>query len=395
MSEPSRRIVPPIRSDYAAGADFLRVISIILIAWFHIWQQSWQNPNFALFGHTIDVQTLVSKGYAMVDIMLLISGFLLMLGHMSGRNRRPADFFRARAARIVPCYLLCILVFLFADAIPNGLYGSAKHMTRDILSHLTFTHTLVKEGYIYTRLNGALWTLAVEVQFYALFPLLGRAFERRPYATYAGMTLLGLVCHAATRLCFAETSMLINQLPNMLDVYANGMLAAVIYKRIADRGSSLRGRCIATAVCILSAIGIVHCVCAQAWFRGDGYESLRWQQLLWRYPLSICGGAFVVSASAALAGVRAAMSNPLIRFLSGVSFNFYMWHQVLAVKLKEWRIPAYTGDQPNVDGQQPWQSRYTLICFGAALLVAVILTYAVEKPCGRWIRRRFGGKREG
>lgn len=388
MSEKKRRAAPPIRSDYAAGADFLRVISIFLIAWFHIWQQSWQNPSFTLFGHYFDLQTLVSKSYAMVDIMLMLSGFLLMLGHMAGRNRRPADFFRARVARIVPCYLLCVLVVLFADAIPNGLYGSARHMTLDVLSHLTFTHSLVKEGYIYTRLNGALWTLSVEVQFYALFPLLGRAFERRPYATYAGMTLLGLVCHAATRLCFAETSMLNNQLPNMLDAYANGMLAAVIYKRIADRGISKRGRILATVVCAAAAVGMYYCVCAQAWFRGEGSEALRWQQLVWRYPLTICGSAFVTAASLSLAGVRAAMSNRLIRFLAGISFNFYMWHQYLAVWLKKWRIPAYTGDQPNVDGQQPWQNRYTLICFGAALLTAILLTYLVEKPCGRWIRSR-------
>ena len=65
-----------------------------------------------------------------------------------------------------------------------------------------------------------------------------------------------------------------------------------------------------------------------------------------------------------------------------------MWHQYLAVWLKKWRIPVYTGDQPNIDGQQPWQNRYTLICFAAALLAAAALTYLVEKPCAKWIRNR-------
>ena len=389
MSDSRGRAVAPIRRDYAAGADFLRVVSIFLIAWFHIWQQSWLNPSFTLFGHYFNLETLVRSSYAMVEVMLMLSGFLLMLGHLSGRNRRPADFYRARAARIVPCYLLCILIVLFCDALPNGLYASARQLWCDLLSHLTFTHSLFREGYVNSHLNGALWTLSIEVQFYLIFPVLGRAFERRPYAAYAGMIALSLVCHAATMLCFSDTWMLANQLPNMLDAYANGMLAAVIYRRITRREVTLCGRIIATAVCALSIVGVYYCLCAQTWMRGGGdYEVLRLQQLIWRTPLTLCAAAFAVSASLSLAGVRAAVSNPVIRFLSGISFNFYMWHQYLAVWLKKWRIPAYTGDQPNIDGQQPWQNRYTLICFAAALLAAAALTYLVEKPCAKWIRNR-------
>lgn len=394
MSDTRRHAIAPIRSDYAAGADFLRVLSIFLIAWFHIWQQSWLNPSFTLLGHYCNLDPMIRAGYAMVDVMLMLSGFLLMLGHLSGRNRRPADFYRARAARIVPCYLLCVLVILFFDAIPNGLYGSAKQFWCDLLSHLTFTHSLTRYGYIYTHLNGALWTLSVEVQFYLIFPVLGRAFERRPYATYAGMVALALVCHAGTALCFSETGMLLNQLPNMLDAYANGMLAAVIYRKLARRKGARIGRILSAIICVLSLIGMYYCVCAQSWLRGSGSEALRHQQLLWRYPLTLCGALFAVSASLSLAGVRAIVSNPLIRFLSGISFNFYMWHQYLAVWLKKWRIPAYTGDTPNIDGQAPWQNRYTLICFGAALLLATALTWLVEKPCGKWIRSRGNRKKQ-
>ena len=92
MSDSRGRTVAPIRRDYAAGADFLRVVSIFLIAWFHIWQQSWLNPSFTLFGHDFHLETLVRSSYSMVEVMLMLSGFWLMLGHLSGRNRRPADF---------------------------------------------------------------------------------------------------------------------------------------------------------------------------------------------------------------------------------------------------------------------------------------------------------------
>ena len=86
--------------------------------------------------------------------------------------------------------------------------------------------------------------------------------------------------------------------------------------------------------------------------------------------------------------LRALFSNRLVRFLSGISFNFYIWHQFLAVRLKEWRIPSSVSDTPNVDCEQPWQNRYTLMCFAAALAVSILITYLVERPCARWIKRR-------
>ena len=88
------------------------------------------------------------------------------------------------------------------------------------------------------------------------------------------------------------------------------------------------------------------------------------------------------------------LSNPLTRFLSGISFNFYIWHQFLAVQLKKLRIPPYTGSSPNQEGQQPWQSRYTLCCFAAAIIASVLITYLVEKPCARLIKSCAARRKE-
>ena len=377
----------PVRGDYADAGDLLRVLCVGLIGWYHIWQQSWQNPNLTLGGHTLRLYPLVACGYMFVDLMLLLSGFLLMLGWLSGRGRNPRSFYAARAARILPSYLLCIAVMLFAVALPGGLYGTQKHLWTDLLSHLSFTHNLFADSYTYTKLNGALWTLAVEVQFYLIFPFLARAFHRDAARCYWAMVALAACSRIAMALFVPETTIYVNRLSAMLDVYANGMLAACVYRRLSERPQRAAGAWLSTALTLASAALIYLILDRQLLQRGG--ENIRLGQMLWRFPLSALGGVFLVCGSRSIRLLRALLSNRLTRFLSGLSFNFYIWHQFLAVKLKQWRIPPYTGDAPNRDGQQPWQNRYTLLCFLAALLCALLLTYLVEKPCARWIKRRL------
>ena len=79
-------------STYADAGDFLRVICVGMIGWYHIWQQSWLNPDLQLFGRSFRLYPAVACGYMFVDLMLLLSGFLLMLSFLSGRGRDLRDF---------------------------------------------------------------------------------------------------------------------------------------------------------------------------------------------------------------------------------------------------------------------------------------------------------------
>lgn len=375
------------RGSYADAGDFLRVACVGMIGWYHIWQQSWLNPNLNLFGRTVRLYPLVSCGYMFVDLMLLLSGFLLMLGWESGRDRRARDFYASRAARILPSYWLCLAVMLaLTFLLPGNAYSSAGKMWEDLLSHLSFTHNLFPETYRSTKLNGALWTLAVEVQFYLIFPPLARAFKRSPACTYCAMVALGMCSRALLAIFMPDTTLYVNRLLPMLDVYANGMLAAHIYKRLCKRPQRAASAHLNTALAIAALVAIVRILVAQS--GRSGGENLRLGQMLWRFPLSAAGCAFLICGSRSILLLRRMLSNRLIRFLSGLSFNFYIWHQVLAVWLKEMRIPYYAVQNPNQLGLQPWQNRYTFCCFFAALILSLLITYLVEKPCARWIKRR-------
>lgn len=369
---------------YLAAADVLRVAAIGLVGWYHIWQQSWLNPGFAVGSHYVNLQQIVRNGYMMVDVLLVLSGFLLALPHAGagqglGGAPAPREFYKNRFWRVVPSYALAILLCLFCWALPQGLYSSAGFLVKDVLAHFTFTHNLFPDLYAATPLPGVLWTMGVEVQFYLIFPLLAVFYERRPGLTCLALTAaaLGFRLWAARQ---ASTWFWVNQLPCMLDLYACGMGAAWGYVRLsrkALRPGPRRALALGAAACFCVILGIVY---AQP--IGDA-ELVRHGQLVRRLPLGLAAGLFLLCGCLAPQGVNRVLGNPVTRFLSAISYNFYIWHQFIAVRLKDWHIPAYTSELPNMAGEQPWQTRYTLLCFLTALAAAAALTYLWERPLAR------------
>lgn len=365
--------------DRLSAPDGVRVLAIGLVMWFHIWQQSWLAPVLRVGGVTADFTSLARTGYIWVDIMLMLSGYLLFLPIARGKELRAKDYYVRRLIRIVPCYYLSVLVMLFAFALPNHEYATRAALWKDLLTHLTFTHTFFLDTYVSTKLNVVLWTLAIEVQFYIVFPLVARAFKARPLLTYAGMALFSVLF----RLLFIERQqnldIWINQLPAMLDVYANGMLAAAITAALEKREDTKLTMAFFTALAALALIGMWRI--AQAQFLDSfPYDARKLGQLDRRFELSALGALLLVSCERSFLYIKKLFGNPVTRFLSLISYNVYIWHQVLSVKLKEWKIPNYTSANPSAGHEWPWQLVYTISCFILSILLAAFVTYLFERP---------------
>ena len=385
----------PFEADgkFVASADLLRVISVYVVAWYHIWQQSWLNPVLTIGSLRIDFNPIVRTGYLMVDLLLMLSGFLLFLPYARCTLEKSpypkiGEYYRNRAARILPSYLTCIFVIFFCFALPGGEYGTSEHLWTDLLRHLTFTHNLDALSYTSTRLNGVLWTLAVEVQFYLIAPFVCRAFAKKPFWTYLAMTGAAFAYRYCYVLPMDSYTLYLNRLPAMLDVYANGMMGALLYvnlcKYVRKNGwFSL----LMTAVSALCLTAIYFLMRGQSKASG-GYSAIHIGQMLRRFPLSAVGSLFVVSAGLGLNGIVRIISCRPIRWLSAISYNVYIWHAYAAIKLKEWHIPAYENPAPNQAGEQPWQLHYTLLSLAVALALGALLTYAVERPAAKLILRR-------
>ena len=81
-----------------------------------------------------------------------------------------------------------------------------------------------------------------------------------------------------------------------------------------------------------------------------------------------------------------------MRFLSVLSYEFYIWHQILAVHLKQWKLIPSVSETPWFDGEAAWQWPYTICCFLLPLIVAVVLTYGYERPVKRRLEEILNNK---
>lgn len=381
----------PPDENHVDVLDGIRALCIFLVGWFHIWQQGWLTPTFVIGNRVISLDFLLRSGYLWVDGLLLLSGFLLYLPYtQSSAFPRILPFYRKRLIRIVPSYLLCVLS-LFILACIRGVYPAWQDAAKDLAAHLTFTHPLFAFSSANTPLNGALWTVGVEMQFYVLFPFLARGFKKHPAITYA------LMAGAAFAFRFwagnqKDTSLYFNQLPAFLDVYANGFVAAAAYaalrKRLGDRPWDGKIRLLFTAVfvlCVVQLISIAHDQAAT-----NGYALIRQGQMDRRFALSVTLSIAMVSAACSLPALRFLLGNRLMRFLAGISFQFYIYHQLLAVQLKQWGFPPSASPEPWADDPS-WRLPYTLCCFALALAVAILVTYLFERPVARWLSRKKKG----
>ena len=377
--------------------DGLRVLMIFIVSWYHIWQQSWLTAGIGSYS----LDYLLRSGYVWVDGTVLLSAFLLFLPYARAmREGGPAPdtraFYLRRVRRVLPPFYFIVLAVFLAVALPWGLYYSPQYMVKDLATHFTFTFNFFYDTYVATPLGAASWTLAVEVQAYLLFPLVARAVMKKPALT---LSVLLLVCWGFRAWCLwslTDYTMVVNQLLNFLDVYVTGILAALLYGRLEAffeapakepglKKKRLAGRVAATAVFFAVFAGLLRMLRLQARFAG--YGEIQAHQMMYRPVFALCFAALVLSAPFALRPLRALLGNPVTRFLSGISMNYYLTHQTIIVHMKRLRFPPSVSDTPNTVGEQPWQLQYTLLSFGISLLAAVLVTYLVERPAARLLDR--------
>ena len=122
-------------------------------------------------------------------------------------------------------------------------------------------------------------------------------------------------------------------------------------------------------------------------------EEIRLGQMNRCLAMGLLGGALLVLSANAGWVLRRLLSNPVTRFVSGVSMQFYIWHQSLAVWILQARLVPSEYETPNYAGDLVWQKQYTFVCFALAFLLAAALTYGFERPVSRALQKKWNAWR--
>jgi peptidoglycan/LPS O-acetylase OafA/YrhL len=227
------------QSTSFVGIEILRGIAATAVVISHTWALT-TSPQF--WGSEI-VEGLGEWG---VVLFFLISGFLLCEYFWRPRSEWSARvFWTRRFFRIAPAYYINV-AFLFLFLAPTRQLFSSQGI-KQVSANLTFTHWLFPGTSSSLNVNGALWTLTIEMCLYLVLPLMAPPMWRHPFATFSVLFGLGMayrfwVTFWASGIQHqyfehggpAESIMrlfLIRQFLGVLPLFAMGMLARWLFER--------------------------------------------------------------------------------------------------------------------------------------------------------------------
>ncbi|WP_104200446.1 acyltransferase family protein [Cryobacterium sp. Y29] len=295
-----------------AGLDGLRALAVIAVALYHFFP------------------AMLPGGFIGVDVFFVISGFLitglLVSEHTHTGRISLRRFWQRRARRLVPplipvVLICCTIAFVIGGDVLVGLGGQ-------LLGASTFGYNWVSiaNDASYFSLNEPellrnLWSLAVEEQFYLVWPLLLMAvlLVRRPRVRLAIVTTLFVASALWMGLLYQPgadpTRVYYGSDTHSFGLFAGAALALLLRRPNGQRNELPRMRPWLGGGAILAIIAFA------LWLPEDGTITYR-------------GGLVAVSLATSVviwAGVRGGRFGRLLdaaplRYLGERSYGIYLWH---------------------------------------------------------------------
>jgi peptidoglycan/LPS O-acetylase OafA/YrhL len=294
--------------------------------------------------------------WAGVDLFFILSGYLItsILLHDSQRLAflpMLRKFYIRRAERILPAYFVCLLLawlfFRHAFAHIWGYYFI-------FLQNVPYAFHLGDPGPLVP-----LWSLAVEQQFYLIWPVVLFFLPRRFLApVLMALLVLEPILRAVCTPVFPTSDTIYTFTPFRLDAMAAGALAAVILPH-----------CRALRTIRLAQVGIVCGLLAYAilsrfaWFRRP-VNSAAFNSLAYSLNIVILGGFFVWMVLSERSLLTRFLSCAPLRGLGRISYMFYLLH--LGVLMLVGRI--FSG------------LTLPAVAFVLTVLLATLSWFALERP---------------
>jgi peptidoglycan/LPS O-acetylase OafA/YrhL len=352
------------RSGAIDGARGLAALSVLL---FHAWLYTRADVSASSRRTTLDY--VLHEGRLGLVLFFVLSGFLLwrpFVAAARGRRPRPGtrEYLVHRGARVLPAYSLAlagsIALLWGARETPGVRLPPAELLPHFLVFAQNFNPATVM------KLDPPMWTLAVEVSFYLLLPVVALLAALRLPRNRVAQALVPLALLAFGVLWNHEIAGMRSivagkVLPAMLPYFALGMLAAV-----ALDGRPRFGPKVVWPLLLAGCALVVGDAVWQA--NGAASHSTSYAFRIWRDLPGAAGFALIVAAAAGGdgSGTKLLRARPLVAF-GTISYGVYLWHVPLLLYARHLGLlPLNT-----VGG----------------LVVALLLTVPVAAASWRWLEQ--------
>jgi peptidoglycan/LPS O-acetylase OafA/YrhL len=367
-----------------ASLEGYRGLAALLIVVYHVYQFMRAGPDARYPLEGTPWHTALAGLDSFVGLFFVLSAFLLGLPYaraaLSGAELGPPGaFLYRRAVRIVPLYLVAILI------VWSARNRSFPGDWLDLLEHLTFTQVFDDKRIFYTI--GPAWSLAVEVHFYVLLVFLGIGAYRMCRRIGSARGRLAGLLGAAVGL--GVVSMLWKivawyllgvdehrwsvwfSLPAKLDLFAVGLILAVV---VAWRGR--RSTLAWPARAGLAGAGLAILVLAFVLRAPDPDPHLYFHS-----ATGVGFGLLLAASVLAPPGRFSILASPVPALLGLISYSLYLWHEpVMLFLAAHHRFP-----EPGT----PWAFPLgVLVLVPIAGLVAWLSYWIIEYPTSMLRRSR-------
>ncbi|WP_202966526.1 acyltransferase family protein [Isoalcanivorax pacificus] len=314
---------------YSPGLDGLRAIAALIIVFYHA-----KVPS-------------LSGGFFGVDIFFVLSGYLitrlLVAEHEQAGRIDYRAFMVRRLRRLAPALWVFLLVYMLVAPLIFIETPWQKH-AQDAGWSAIYLVNYAASLSAGVAVLGQVWSLAVEMQFYLLWPLLLVVLLRFRHRGVICSLILLYMLATAWRWWAAEN------FPNLWDFYV----------RADTRASGLLLGCL---------LGYLNCRINARWawpaflllaFSMTFYSTHWLPTARYGFTLAEIGAALLILAQPAWLGSR------LLVWIGNLSYGLYLWHYLFMRILREWG----------------WEWPETLLVGGGLGLLAAMISY-------RFVERRF------
>jgi len=356
--------------------DGLRAAILVLVALRHF-NTFWQPENLLEYAYMIGVHLSVPG----LDVFFALSGFLItgILIDSKGRDGYYRNFYMRRALRIFPVYYFFLIVWFLV--LPNVLPGDTSDLKFPVSTqawYWTYTTNFliaIKGGDFPPPRTYHLWSLALEEQFYFIWPAVIAACSMKTFKkVIIGCFFASFLFRVGVYLSGSIYQWGFLMLPGHMDAIMTGCMLTLLVREPAWRGR-LERWCKPVWWVGMCAIGGIMLV-SSAFIPDDPFT------LTFGLTISAIVAAATVMSVISLSTdgiVYKLLSHPITTKVGGYSYAWYIFHWpvMLLINRAGLDIAWFNAHIPTRLGAQ---LAHTAFFMSTALAVAVASWYLIETP---------------